>query len=190
MFDVEVPGLRQSMAWSLRTMNQTGPLLARDLAQMRQVVQSLADARLRGELDQALRRIQQQIGPMPPSPPERNLAQGTVAAQSAPVSVATATAPPELDPANVPDPSEAYTREVKRALIDAMVESGGSLAVGGAEWLTVAARDNVRIDRFMTGDPSEVTTIVLRIKGGDLAAYRAGRLTLDEVRDRVEAREF
>ena len=42
----------------------------------------------------------------------------------------------------------------------------------------------------MPGDPSEVTTIVLRIKGSDLAAYRAQKMTEDEVRKRVEVREF
>jgi hypothetical protein len=88
------------------------------------------------------------------------------------------------------DPSEAYTQEVKSALIDAMIDNSGSLGIGDDEWLTLAARDNVQIDRFTPGDPSEVSTIVLRIKGSDLAAYRAGRITLDEVRSRVDVREF
>jgi hypothetical protein len=79
---------------------------------------------------------------------------------------------------------------VKSALIDAMVDNSGPLAIGPEEWLTVAARDNVQVDRFMPGDPSEVSTIVLQIRGSDLAAYRAGRLTLDEVRKRVIVREF
>jgi len=57
-------------------------------------------------------------------------------------------------------------------------------------WLTLAARDNVQIDRFTPGDPSEVSTIVLRIKGSDLAAYRTGKITLEEVRTRVDVREF
>ena len=38
-FDVEVPALRRSLAWSLRTMNETGDALARDLAAMRAFVQ-------------------------------------------------------------------------------------------------------------------------------------------------------
>jgi hypothetical protein len=42
----------------------------------------------------------------------------------------------------------------------------------------------------MPGDPSEVSTIVLRIKGSDLAAYRAGKITADEVRKRVTVRAF
>src|SRR5688572_15712933 len=34
LFDVEVPALRRSMAWSLRTMNESSAVLARDLAAM------------------------------------------------------------------------------------------------------------------------------------------------------------
>jgi len=33
-------------------------------------------------------------------------------------------------------------------------------------------------------------TIVLRIKGADVSAFRAGRLTLEQVRSRVEVHEF
>ena len=64
-FDVEVPALRRSLAWSLRTMNQTGMALARDLAQMRVFVQSIADPSVRAEFDRTLLRIQQQVGPTP-----------------------------------------------------------------------------------------------------------------------------
>ena len=55
-FDIEVPALRRSLAWSLRTMNQTGMALARDLAQMRAFVQSIADPRVRAEFDRTLGR--------------------------------------------------------------------------------------------------------------------------------------
>ena len=40
------------------------------------------------------------------------------------------------------------TREVKSALIDAMIENSGPLALGTDEWLTVAARDNVLAIRW------------------------------------------
>jgi hypothetical protein len=39
-------------------------------------------------------------------------------------------------------------------------------------------------------DPFDVTTIQLRIKGADLLALHAGRLTPDEARKRVEVREY
>ena len=64
-FDVEVPALRRSLAWSLWTMNQTGMALARDLAQMRAFLESIADPSVRAEFDRTLLRIQQQVGPTP-----------------------------------------------------------------------------------------------------------------------------
>ena len=193
-FDVEVPALRRSLAWSLRTMNQTGMALARDLAQMRAFVQSIADPRVRAEFDRTLLRIQQQMGPTPPVLADRVASQGPVATvQSVPLPAAvppeSAAALPQVDPLLLNDPSEAYTQEVKAAVIDAMIENSGPLVLGDDEWLTIAARDNAPIDPFMTGDP-DVMTLVLRIKGGDVNAFRAGRLTLEQVRSRVEIGEF
>jgi hypothetical protein len=175
-FDVEVPGLRPSMAWTLRTMNQTDVVLARDLAQMRRLVMSLQDARLRAELDGTLQRIQRNVGPVP-------AAAGADRVEAAALAPAGATPPPVLDP------SEAYTQEVKSAIVDAMIQYSGALHIGVNEWLTVAAKDNEPTNPLTQGDP-DVMTILLRIKGSDLAAYRAGRLTIDEARTRVEIREF
>jgi len=196
-FDIEVPALRRSLAWSLRTMNQTGMALARDLAQMRAFVQSIADPRVRAEFDRTLRRIQQQMGPTPPVVADRvaSASQGApmVTAQSVPPPAVgqpeSAAVPAQVDPLLLSDPSEAYTQEVKAAVIDAMIENSGPLVLGDDEWLTVAARDNAPGDPFMAGDP-DVMTLVLRIKGSDLNAFRAGRFTLEQVRSRVEIDEF
>ena len=191
-FDVEVPALRRSLAWSLRTLNRTGMALARDLAQMRAFVQSIADPSARAEFDRTLLRLQQQIGPTPPLA-NRVASQGqAVTAQSVPPTAEPsefAAVPPQADPLLLNDPSEAYTQEVKAALLDAMVENGGPLVLGDDEWLTIAARDNAPSDPFMTGDP-DATTLVMRIKGGGLNAFRAGRLTLEEVRSLVQIDQF
>lgn len=190
-FDIEVPALRQSMAWTLRTMNETGAVLARDLAQMRAFATSIADPQLRAEVDRTIQRIQQQLGPVPPTP-ARAAAQGSpgplVTAQSVEMPQA-APAPPPVDPLLLDDPSEAYTREVKAAVIDAMIENSGPLVLEAQERLTVAARDDARSDPFMAGDP-DVRTILLTIRGSDLNAFRNGQLTLDEVRAKVDVREF
>ena len=196
-FDVEVPSLRRSLAWSLRTMNETGMGLARDLAQMRAFMQAIADPRMRAEFDRMLQRIQRQMAPAQAPPmPDRVAAQGqpVVAAQSLPVSPP----PPAPEPVTAPpadallltDPSAAYTQEVKTALTDAMIEHSTPLALGAEEWLTVAARDNAPADPFVPGSDQDVVTLVLRIKGSDLNAFRAGRLTLEQVRARVHATEF
>jgi hypothetical protein len=87
------------------------------------------------------------------------------------------------------DPSEAYTEEVKASLIDAMIENSGTLVIDADEWLTVAARDNAPGDPFNPGG-QDATTLVIRIKGGDLNAFRAGRLTLEQVKERVQVGEF
>ena len=87
------------------------------------------------------------------------------------------------------DPSEAYTEEVKASLIEAMIENSGTLVIDANEWLVVAARDNAPGDPFMPGG-QDATTLVIRIKGDDLSAFRAGRLTLEQVRERVQVGEF
>jgi hypothetical protein len=87
------------------------------------------------------------------------------------------------------DPGEVYTAAVKQSIADAMVEYGAPLPIADDEWLTVAARDQDG-SRLQPGDPYEVSTILLRIKGADLAAYRAGRVDRGETRKRVEIKEY
>jgi hypothetical protein len=194
-FDVEVPGVRPSLAWSLRTMNETAALFARDLQQVRaQLAQSVPDPQRRVEMERVLARIQAQVAPTAAPPPartaDRTVASAALApqaeAQVAPAPVAAAPA----RPAPTVDPGEVFTQSVKTALIDAMLENSGSLIIAPEEWLTVAARDNAQGNRFVASDPSNVMTLVLRVKGSDLAAFQARRLTADEVRKRVEVREF
>jgi hypothetical protein len=192
-FDIEVPALRQSLAWSMRTMHDTGMALARDLAKIRAMVQSIADPRTQAEFDRTLRRIQQQIGPTPSVQAGQVTSPGSATAVTA--QAVASGQPPEapvggdVDQVLLHDPNEAYTQEVRAAVIDAMIENSGQLALGDHEWLTVAARDNAPAGPFVSGDPDTVT-LVLRVKGADLSAFRAGRLTLDQVRSRVEVDEF
>lgn len=190
-FDIEVPALRQSLAWSMRTMHDTGMALARDLAKIRSMVPSIADPRTQAEFDRTLRRIQQQIGPTP----SVQTGQVSTGASAMTAQAVASGQPPEVpaggdvDQVLLNDPNEAYTQEVRAAVIDAMIENSGQLALGDHEWLTVAARDNTSAGPFTSGNPDAVT-LVLRVKGADLSAFRAGRLTLEQVRSRVEVDEF
>lgn len=193
-FDVEVPALRRSVAWQLRTMiDQNGVAATTALQQLKTHIESIQDPRDKASLQQAIKRIELQVGPVqpvPPGSPAGSPPRGTLSAQTVTAS-GTQSPPPQAstapaDLAFVADPSEAYTNEVKNALIDAMLDHSGPMGVGPDEWLTVAARDNERVP----GDPYDVTTIMLRVKGGDLAAFRADRITKDEARKRVEVREF
>jgi hypothetical protein len=87
------------------------------------------------------------------------------------------------------DPGRAYTSEVQSALIDAMLDFGPPIPVADGEWLTIAARDNDD-SRLGGGDPYDVSTILLRIRGADLSAYRAKQITREDAVKRVEIREY
>lgn len=188
-FDVEVPALQQSVAWSFRKLDQTDLGLGSALNELKRHVQSLQDDRDKRTLEQALKRVELQVGPAPaPDPP----ASGPSATHQVNTRVSQGADPAAPDPAPsiLDDPGEAYTSAVKSAIIDAMLDYSGPMAIGLDEWLTVAAKDNEERSSVSMADLSEATTIMIRISGADLAALRAGRLTRDEARRRVEVREF
>ena len=69
-----------------------------------------------------------------------------------------------------------------------MLEYGGVMALETDEWLTVAARDaEGPLSPAENYDPA---TLIIRVKGSDLAAFQAKTLTLEEARKRVEVRQF
>jgi hypothetical protein len=201
-FDVEVPVLRRSVAWSLRTMvDENGMAATTAIQEFKSHLETIQDPRVKATLQQALKRIELQVGPVQapgvaPAPRAPIAApRGTVSAlEVEPAAPAVApSASPRLTPADealLTNPSKVYEDEVIGALIDAMLDYSAPIAVGNEEWLTVAARDNEHRDRIMPGDAYDLMTIVLRVKGSDLSAFRADRITRDEARKRVEVREF
>ncbi len=183
-FDVEVPGLPLSLVWSMRVMERDLDV-GSSFELMRRAVSSIADPAARRDAEQALHRIELEVGlPAPPAPGGRDRASGTVEA--------TAVLPGESQPAppaeRIGDPNEAYTVEVQTALVDAMLDYSGRIGIGPGEWLTIAARDSH--GPSYPGEPYDAVTVVLRIRGSDLADFRADRITRDEARKRVEVREF
>jgi hypothetical protein len=192
-FDVEVPAFRRTMAWSLRQLvDENGLGAAAAVNQLKAYIATVQDPRQRVNLDRALRRLELQVGPVGPvgpAPVQQDASARTVASTVSAQSVA-APAPAPVDPQVVEDPNGAYTREVSVAIIDAMIENSGPLPVGDNEWLTVAARDNIRPDRLVPGDTSNISSIVFRIKGSDLAAFRAGRASIEDTRTHVEVKQF
>ena len=191
-FDVDVPAMRHSMAWSFRTLDRGGRNVEADMQTIRGHLAAIHDPQARREMEDALQRMERVVGPpvLPPgvdpgAPTGVGVVQaGNVNMTSATPSPAEASAPPMLD-----DPGLAYTNEVKAALIDAMLEYGAPIPITDSEWLTIAARDN-NDSRIGGDDPYDVSTIILRIRGADLAAYRAGRLSKDEAHTRVSVREY
>ena len=77
---------------------------------------------------------------------------------------------------------------MKRALIDAMLDYGVPMELRPDEWLTVAARSGE--GPMISGQIDDAMTILLRVKGSDLAAFAADRGKREEVRKRVEVRVF
>ena len=170
-FDVEIPALRPTVVWAARTLERDQSItnaiesLARALAAMPE-----GPTRIRAE--QALKHVQQ-LSPAPAQRPQGMPQSGTV--QSA------ATEP-------VDDPHTSYTEAVKNSLIDAMLDYSLPMDLGPDEWLTVAARDS---EGPLTPDEIyDASTIVIRVKGSDLAMFAADRSKRAEVRGRVQVREF
>ena len=191
-FDVEIPALRESVAWSIRTMAlEPDPFLAQWVSNLRRIATTVQDAAARTRLEQSITQMEQQLhaGAAPPvvnEPDPRGAARRVSSANVAPDEVQTP--PPASLPAIVKDPNALYTETVKNALIDAMLDYSGPMALGPEEWLTVAARDAE--GPLNPGEPYDAVTIVIRIKGSDLAAFRSERITREEARKRVEVREI
>ena len=88
-------------------------------------------------------------------------------------------------------PREIYQTEITSALVNAILDSPGSISVGAGEWLTVAARESVIDRRAMSTDPNDTAiTVILRIKGSDLQALRDRTLTREEGLKRVDVKHY
>ena len=89
---------------------------------------------------------------------------------------------------DVQDTGERYRAAVKLALADAMLDYSKNLELKTDEWLSVAARGSE--SALLPGEILQLTTVVLRVKGADLADYLAGRITKEQAREKVEVRQF
>ncbi len=202
-FDVDVPAMRRSVAWQFRALDRGDRAAAATIQALRhRLTTAVPDPQVRREIEEDLRRLQRSVGPVQlpsgvgtevqpagsarvSSTPtvEAGVVEGTSAAPDA------GRAPEAGTPALMDDPGRAYTSEVQSALIDAMLDFGPPIPVADGEWLTIAARDNDD-SRLGGGDPYDVSTILLRIRGSDLSAYRAKQITRDDAVKRVEIREY
>ena len=171
-FDVEIPGLRPAVVWSMRTLERDATM-ANAIDSLRQALMAMPQGPARIQAEQALKNVQQ-LGPSQTVRQQGGPERGAVAAATA-------------DNAGE-DPQTAYTEAVKNALIEAMLDYSLPMDLGAEEWLTVAARD---ADGPLTPDEIyDPSTILIRVKGSDLATYAADRTKRAEVRGRVQVREF
>ena len=83
------------------------------------------------------------------------------------------------------DPRKVYRRSVREALTDAMLKYGssGDIPFQSTEYLTVWACP----DEPSNTSPS---TMVLRVSGTDLQAFRERKITIEQARARVEVVQF
>jgi hypothetical protein len=180
-FDVEIPALRQSVIWSLVT-SQRDSQIARSLDAMRRALSTLPPQEPAGQrAQQELQNLQRIVGP-PARMPNQEV--GAATAEATPVSEMR----PLIPTALLDDPNAHYTDAVKRQLVDAMLEHSLPMDLGPDEWLIVAARDGE--GPIAPGEIYDPQTIVLRVKGSDLAIYAADRSRRDEIRGKVQVRVF
>lgn len=181
-FDVEVPALRPPVTWPLRYM-------FRDTRDTMGIVNELrammadSEPRQRERLAQVVRQLEQQS-----QGPSGLRNSGRIGSPTAATTVQQVGGQPV--PSAYDDPEGLYTSEVKSALVDAMIENSGPIALGADEWLTVAARDNVPRDPLIPTDAADTSTVIFRVRGSDLASYRTGRMSIEEIRKKVETREY
>lgn len=194
-FHVEIPEMQQSLVYSVTTLERD-LALANALDTLARVVETAPEGSSKLQAEQAIRRLQLQVPPASPaaaSTPAAAAPRGAIRSADVPAGLEAADAPARMPVAPVPehvlrDPTGAYRDAIKNALIDAMLEHSRGMRLGPDEWLSVAAH---RGENPMT--PNEIvtsSTLVLRIKGRDLALYEADPARRDEVRARVEVRAF
>ena len=195
VFDVDVPLMNLSVVWTRRQMLVQN--LREQISTTRRVQARAATPedhdRLQAQIDLLTRQLEA-VAPrtMSPATPATDTVPAQAQAQVQPVagSVVAQTIPDVLPVQAVDTRSadEMYSDAVKSALIDAMVNHGSALVLTDDEWLTVAARDNGGPPNPGTFD--DRSGIILRIKGSDLAAFRANKLTRDETLKKVEILEW
>ena len=210
-FDVDVPGMKQSVVWSEQMM-----LLAREREEAIRALNAIRpDDPLRRLAIQNVQRVDRMIQeaqagkvllapptplptPMSPLPPTQLIGPTRVEATTINESVIVTSPTPAGTPARPPvvpvqemqlrDPNELYTEAVKKALIDAMLGYSKLLKIGENEWLTVAAADGDGPQ--VPGQLDDTSRILISIRGSDLAAFQTGKLTREEVLKKVQVKEF
>lgn len=189
-FDIDVPSLETTLFSAFRTLDQNGLGLQNALTQLKAAIPA-GDT----SAQQALRSIELRVGPVVTAPVATTAAVTTAEAPGR-QAVAVAVAPdvrveavPVLanDPILV-NPEDVYRAEVMQAVVDALLDYSASLGLGPDEWLAVGVRRNEVRPRI--GLDNNAQTVVARVRGGDLSAFRSGQLTREDAIKRVEVRVF
>lgn len=183
-FDVIVPSFETTWTWSLRTLDQNDLGLDSALRTLQTHIKTSGDP----NLEQALKRLELQVNPgtlgraAAPSVDGARTVTGSAASTGG-------GAPGGTDDPIMANPNEAYRTEVIQALKDAMLAHSSALRIGPLEWLTIAAKGNDDRPRLAPAD-TDARTCIVRLSGSDLADYLAGRISREEVLNRIKVRVF
>lgn len=186
VFTVDVPMIQLPLLWDVLVRDAEYRNGLAQLQRMRAQWVTMSPGRERDQLMDAINRIEQQLG----------------LGMRAPEGVRTGPNGVPVVPAGIPgaggsvdqkvseDPDTVYSREVKEALIDAMLTNSQGLRIGPDEWLTVVAvAREAGSTNTAPGDSVDASRGILRVKGSVLSAFRAGTITKEETRKQVEMLE-
>lgn len=187
-FDVEVPALRPSFAWTMRAVQSQAVVVSNSLADLRAIRGQIGDPEERARVDRLIAQLEATMQAQRPQRTMAGAARGGLGAAA--LAPPAAQARGAATQAALDNPNEIWTNEVKAALVEAMLEHSGPLGVADQEWLIVAARDNMPRDLTVPGGTVDFSTLLFRVKGSDLTALHAKRITMEEARKRVEVREY
>ena len=175
-FDVDLPPIPRSVEWTLRALD-TGAMMTPEIQQLKVLLPSITDPAVRRRIEPLVKTLETKAAAGPPTlRPDKD---GNITVTQKPVADTKGGAPS--------DPFRGYVTDLTQALVQVMLDYGSTIQLAPSDWLTVAAREMQ--PRLMPGNPTEAT-ITLRIKAGDLAALKAGTITTDEARKRVEVKEI
>jgi hypothetical protein len=164
-FDVEVPDMDQSIVRSL-VMTQREQLIGNAADSLRQAISSMPEGQTMQQVQLALKFL---TGTGATKDPQ-------AASSPAPAQV--------VAPAILTDPRKVYRTEVIDSLVGAMLGYSVQMNLAPDEWLTVAARG------VEPGGPfqglQESTTVIVRVKGADLAIYHSDQSRRAEIREKVK----
>lgn len=99
----------------------------------------------------------------------------------------TATGLVEADPMPGFNANREYSAFVREALIDALLDASGVFRLADSERLSVSASG---IDQSNTNPLRRERKLVISIGGADLTAYRQGRITRDQAKERIVEDRF
>ena len=183
-FDVIVPSFETTWTWSLRTLDQNDLGLDSALRTLQTHIKTSGDP----DLEQALKRLELQVNPGALGRLSATTVTGARTVTGSAASTGGA-APGGTDDPIMANPNEAYRTEVVQALKDAMLAHSSALRIGPLEWLTIAAKGNDDRPRLAPAD-TDARTCIVRLSGSDLADFLAGKISREEVLDRIKVRVF